>query len=79
MSSTTTSTTDSAGLIGRGDDTGLDLVTGAFSYSGRASPTCSTGRPAGTDPHRASRRAGDRSEIEVRPLDFDDPVGLSPR
>lgn len=60
-----------------GIDTGVDVVTGAFSYSGKAIaaeliasagqvPTI-TGRPG---------RAPEGSPIDIRPLDFDDPVGL---
>jgi uncharacterized protein YbjT (DUF2867 family) len=58
-------------------DTGLDVVTGAFSYSGGAITRhlqrqgrrvrTLTGHP---------ERGTDRSDIEVRPLDFDDPAGL---
>ena len=54
-------------------DTGLDVVTGAFSYSGRAIAATLrergrlvrtlTGHPA---------RAGADSTVEIRPLDFDD-------
>jgi len=61
-----------------GDDTGLDVVTGAFSYSGAAiarhllhggrQVRTLTGHP---------ERAGQQSDIEVRPLDFDDPSGLA--
>ena len=58
-------------------DTGLDVVTGAFSYSGAAWRGRSrmpavvvrtiTGHPG---------RAPAGTAIEVRPLDFDDPLGL---
>ncbi len=59
-------------------DTGLDAVTGAFSYSGRAiaGVAVSAGRRVRTltgHPERAPEDTG----IESRPLDFDDPVGLS--
>jgi NADH dehydrogenase len=58
-------------------DTGLDAVTGAFSYSGRAIATALTdaGRHVRTltgHPNRATSA----SRIEVRPLDFDDQIGL---
>lgn len=71
-------TTDSAtGLRStRVTDTGLDAVTGAFSYSGRAIAKALTdsGRRVRTltgHPKRATSAA-----IEVRPLDFDDQIGL---
>ncbi len=59
-------------------DTGLDAVTGAFSYSGRAIAAClaEQGRRVRTltgHPERAPQGSG----IEVRPLDFDEPVGLA--
>jgi NADH dehydrogenase len=58
-------------------DTGLDVVTGAFSYSGSAIARrlMLEGREVRTltgHPERSSRG----SEIEARPLDFDDPAGL---
>jgi len=59
-------------------DTGLDVVTGAFSYSGKAiarhlqiqgrQVRTLTGHP---------ERGSDRPDIEIKPLDFDDPVGLA--
>lgn len=58
-------------------DTGLDVVTGAFSYSGSAIAEALIG-----DGRRVRTLTGhpDRSEhhpnIEVRPLDFDDQLGL---
>ena len=60
------------------DDTGLAVVTGAFSYSGGAiaRDLQLAGRRVRTltgHPERGS----DRTDIEVRPLDFDDPTGLS--
>jgi NADH dehydrogenase len=59
-------------------DTGLDLVTGAFSYSGRAI----AGRLAGEGRRVRTltghpQRAPDDSPIEVRPLSFDDPPALA--
>jgi NADH dehydrogenase len=72
-------TTDSAtGLqAARVTDTGLDAVTGAFSYSGTAIATAlgDSGRQVRTltgHPNRAT--CG--SPIEIRPLDFDDQIGL---
>ena len=58
-------------------DTGLDAVTGAFSYSGRAIATAlaDSGRRVRTLTGHA-HRAPDASSIEVRPLDFDDQIGL---
>ena len=58
-------------------DTGLDAVTGAFSYSGKAiaNALTSSGREVRTltgHPNRAS----DGSPVEIRPLDFDDQIGL---
>jgi uncharacterized protein YbjT (DUF2867 family) len=58
-------------------DTGLDAVTGAFSYSGKAisSALLSTGRRVRTltgHPNRAT----EQSPIDIRPLDFDDQIGL---
>ena len=58
-------------------DTGLDLVTGAFSYSGSAiaKELIASGRRVRTvtgHPERAPRG----SPIDVRPFNFDDPIGL---
>src|SRR5665213_416553 len=58
-------------------DTGLDVVTGAFSYSGRAiaAALSDAGRRVRTltgHPGRAPRG----SPFEVWPLDFDDQLGL---
>lgn len=58
-------------------DTGLDVVTGAFGYSGRAiaKALLASGRSVRTvtgHPDRGARQP----EIEVRPLNFDDPLGL---
>jgi NADH dehydrogenase len=58
-------------------DTGMDVVTGAFSYSGRAIAAASIrqGRRVRTltgHPHRAPVD----SAVEARPLDFDDQLGL---
>jgi uncharacterized protein YbjT (DUF2867 family) len=60
-----------------GADTGLDVVTGAFSYSGAAIAAALTanGRQVRTITEH-SNRAPDLSPIRVRPLDFDDPLGL---
>ena len=58
-------------------DTGLDAVTGAFSYSGRAIARALTdsGREVRTLTGHPNRAAGG-SSIEIRPLDFDDQIGL---
>jgi uncharacterized protein YbjT (DUF2867 family) len=58
-------------------DTGLDAVTGAFSYSGRAIAKALTdsGRQVRTMTGHPNRATGD-SPIEIRPLDFDDQIGL---
>jgi uncharacterized protein YbjT (DUF2867 family) len=63
--------------VGHDEDTGTDVVTGAFSYSGAAIARHlqSAGRTVLTltgHPERASYG----NHIEVRPLDFDDPAGL---
>ena len=72
-------TTDSATgpKSARVTDTGLDAVTGAFSYSGRAIATALTdsGRQVRTLTGHPNRATGG-SPIEVRPLDFDDQIGL---
>jgi uncharacterized protein YbjT (DUF2867 family) len=59
-------------------DTGLDVVTGAFSYSGRviAGRLLADGRQVRTLTGHPGR-AEPGSPIEVRPLDFDDPAGLA--
>jgi uncharacterized protein YbjT (DUF2867 family) len=62
----------------RGDDTGTDVVTGAFSYSGAviARHLLQAGRRVCTLTGHPDR-AGQQSGIEVRPLDFDDPAALA--
>jgi NADH dehydrogenase len=66
-----------AGLMNHGRDTGLDAVTGAFSYSGAviSRALLKAGRQVRTLTGHPQRGA-DQSEIEVRGLDFDDPAGL---
>jgi uncharacterized protein YbjT (DUF2867 family) len=61
----------------RPTDTGLDVVTGAFSYSGAAVSRAllQTGRRVRTLTGHAGRGA-EGTAIEVRPLDFDDHLGL---
>jgi len=58
-------------------DTGLDIVTGAFSYSGRAiaAELLARGRRVRTLTGHPER-AGQDGSIEVRPLDFDDLPGM---
>jgi uncharacterized protein YbjT (DUF2867 family) len=58
-------------------DTGLDVVTGAFSYSGGAIARAlsENGRRVRTITGHPGR-AGDATSVEVRPLDFDDQLGL---
>jgi uncharacterized protein YbjT (DUF2867 family) len=58
-------------------DTGLDVVTGAFSYSGRAITAALTdaGRRVRTLTGHPGRAPQD-SPVEIRPLDFDDQLGL---
>jgi uncharacterized protein YbjT (DUF2867 family) len=58
-------------------DSGIDVVTGAFGYSGRsiASELLGQGRRVRTlTTHGAA--GSDGSPIDVHPLDFDDPAGL---
>jgi nucleoside-diphosphate-sugar epimerase len=59
-------------------DTGLDAVTGAFSYSGRAiaAALAGQGRRVRTLTGHPERAPGG-TDIDVRPLDFDDPVRLA--
>jgi NADH dehydrogenase len=61
----------------RHGDTGLDVVTGAFSYSGSAIATAlsQSGRRVRTLTGHPQRASG-TTPIEVRPLDFDDQLGL---
>lgn len=61
----------------RPTDTGLDAVTGAFSYSGKAISTAllESGRRVRTLTGHPSR-ALEHSPIEIRPQDFDDQIGL---
>jgi NADH dehydrogenase len=58
-------------------DTGLDVVTGAFSYSGRAiaDVLLGEGRRVRTITGHPGR-APATSAVEIRPLDFDDQLGL---
>ncbi len=58
-------------------DTGLDVVTGAFSYSGRAiaAALLERGRRVRTITKHAGR-APAGTEVELRPLDFDDQLEL---
>jgi uncharacterized protein YbjT (DUF2867 family) len=58
-------------------DTGLDVVTGAFSYSGRAIARAleQHGRRVRTITGHPGRGA-EATSVEVRPLDFDDQLGL---
>ena len=74
--STTPSTTRDDGRDHPPDDTGLDVVTGAFSYSGRAIARrlLEGGREVRTLTGHAERR--DTESIDVQPLDFDDLPGL---
>ena len=72
-----TSTLDTPRARHERKDTGLDVVTGAFSYSGAAIATALQG--AGRQVRTVTGhpvRGGDRTDIEVRPLDFDDQLGL---
>jgi uncharacterized protein YbjT (DUF2867 family) len=73
--STTTSLIPSA--IDERTDTGLDVVTGAFSYSGAAiaAELVRRGRRVRTITGHPQRAGGDTA-LEVRPLDFDDLPGM---
>jgi uncharacterized protein YbjT (DUF2867 family) len=75
----TAATTRTGDVVARvADDTGLDVVTGAFSYSGAAiaRQLQAAGRQVRTLTGHPERGAG-RGDIEVRPLDFDDPAALA--
>jgi uncharacterized protein YbjT (DUF2867 family) len=62
---------------GADGDTGLDAVTGAFSYSGRAiaAALMGSGRRVRTMTGHPDR-APQGSPLEIRPLNFDDQLGL---
>jgi len=68
---------DAPGPALEASDTGLDVVTGAFSYSGRAiaAALTDTGRRVRTLTGHPGR-APEGSPLEIRPLDFDDQLGL---
>ncbi|HEY4927697.1 MAG TPA: NAD(P)H-binding protein [Acidimicrobiales bacterium] len=72
-----TSTLGSISVRTKENDTGLDVVTGAFSYSGAAiaKSLLASGRTVRTVTGHPERR-GDHSGIDVRPLDFDDQLGM---
>lgn len=72
-----TSTLDTHNLQKDRSDTGLDVVTGAFSYSGSAIARAliASGRTVRTVTGHPERGVG-HPDIEVRPLDFDDQLGL---
>ena len=72
-----TSTLGTQAVRTDGNDTGLDVVTGAFSYSGAAiaKALVARGRTVRTVTGHPER-SGDDSVIKARPLDFDDQLGL---
>ncbi len=72
-----TSTLASARTSTDRSDTGLDVVTGAFGYSGAAiaKALADRGRSVRTVTGHPGR-SGDNPGIDVRPLDFDDQLGL---
>ncbi len=72
-----TSTLGIHGVRSGGNDTGLDVVTGAFSYSGAAiaKGLIASGRAVRTVTGHPER-GGDNPDIEARPLNFDDQLGL---
>lgn len=61
------------------DDTGLDLVTGAFSYSGSriAQRLLDTGRAVRTLTFHPERSHSLRARVQTYPYRFDDPVALA--
>jgi len=62
-----------------GEDTGLDLVTGAFSYSGSriAERLLASGREVKTLTFHPERRHPLQARVVASPYRFDDPVGLA--
>jgi nucleoside-diphosphate-sugar epimerase len=72
-----TSTLGTQGARMGGNDTGLDVVTGAFSYSGAAiaNGLIASGRTVRTVTGHLER-SGDNPDIEAHPLNFDDQLGL---
>ncbi|HEX3839712.1 MAG TPA: NAD(P)H-binding protein [Acidimicrobiales bacterium] len=72
-----TSTLETAGPPADRTDTGLDVVTGAFSYSGAAiaESLIDSGRRVRTVTGHPERGEG-HPNVEVCPLDFDDQLGL---
>jgi NADH dehydrogenase len=75
--STTASPHATAVGSGLSGDTGLDVATGAFSYSGKAIATAlqDRGRQVRTITGHPGRAPAD-SPIAVRPMDFNDQIGL---
>jgi nucleoside-diphosphate-sugar epimerase len=75
---TPTANLTAAHVVARAHDTGLDVVTGAFSYSGGAIAAALTeaGRRVRTITGHPDR-APEGSPFEIRPLDFDDQLGLT--
>jgi uncharacterized protein YbjT (DUF2867 family) len=73
----TTAATLARGRADNQSDSGLDVVTGAFSYSGRAitSALLARGRRVRTMTGHPERAGGDPT-MEVSPLDFDDLPGM---
>ena len=63
---------DGGPVVNTTTDTGLDVVTGAFSYSGAAMAHALRDGAAGAHPHRTPERAPTGTSIYVHPLDFDD-------
>jgi uncharacterized protein YbjT (DUF2867 family) len=78
MTPTADVTTEPRRVPARTHDTGLDVVTGAFSYSGRAiaAALADAGRRVRTITGHPDR-APQESSFEVRPLDFDDQLALT--
>jgi uncharacterized protein YbjT (DUF2867 family) len=73
----TRAASDGGPMARRADDTGLDVVTGAFSYSGSslARALLHSGRQVRTLTGHAGR-APAGTTIDVHPLDFEDQLGL---
>jgi uncharacterized protein YbjT (DUF2867 family) len=72
------STTPTISPTGWQSPDGFDVVTGAFSYSGAAiaKELRASGRQVRTLTGHPGRAHGDH-DIDIRPLDFDDPLGLT--
>ena len=75
----TTTTSHNDATAAQRSDTGIDIVTGAFSYSGRAiaEELMAAGRTVRTLTRHAERAEGALAGIGTAPLCFDDPVRMA--